>query len=339
MLSPLISVIIPAYNRAQVIGTALDSVASQDYSDVEIIVIDDGSSDADELRHVMDVFRENSGIPVTLVHQENTGPGGARAHGLRLSRGRFIQYLDSDDMLLPEAFRRHVEALESNPDAVMAYGITMVEQPDGSRTERKFARNYVPDFLEATLQWRRWNTSNPLWRYPGEDWRNKTWWSDAATNQDFVHDVRVACHNQQMVFVPEPSMLYRVVTDDRRSTERGVRITETRFLTMTEARSAMTEAGLMGNPRYGRFFAERCFFEAIQAAKYGCWDISVQLSDWALMHFPGPMLKAEALVEVVAMRAFRQLGISLRISTGALKRLFRLHKRLHSVELHLNRTP
>ena len=281
---PLVSIIIPTYNRAHVISGALNSLLYQQYPHTEIIVVDDGSRDTDALVGVIRDFRRRFAGELTLVHRKNTGPGGARAHGLRLSKGHYIQYLDSDDVLLPGAIKRHVTALEAHPNAAVAYGITLEEQPDGTRVERMFARDYVPDLLEATLQWRRWNTSNPLWHYPGDDWRARKWWSDAATNEDFVHDVRVACMNQRMVFIPEPAMLYRILTGDRRSTKRGQSITKARFLPMMEVRQAIEDAGLMHQPRYALFFAERCLFEAVQAGKYGCWKeiFSLQIGRWPI---------------------------------------------------------
>jgi hypothetical protein len=108
---------------------------------------------------------------------------------------------------------------------------------------------------------------------------------------------------------------------------------------MMEVRQAIEDAGLMHQPRYALFFAERCLFEAVQAGKYGCWKESIQFADWALAHFPGSVLKTQALAAAVATRAFHHFGISPRITTTLLIRLFKMHKRLHPVSLHLHRVP
>jgi glycosyltransferase involved in cell wall biosynthesis len=93
--NPLISVIIPTYNRATYVPAALESVWTQDYQPLEIIIIDDGSSDnTPEIMAGLDKR-------VTYVRQENQGPAAARNHGLQISHGEVIAFLDSDDLWPP----------------------------------------------------------------------------------------------------------------------------------------------------------------------------------------------------------------------------------------------
>lgn len=105
---PVVSIIMPAYNTAQYIGEALDSVLAQTFSDYEVIVINDGSPDTKELERVLAPYRER----IVYLKQENRGTSAARNTGLRASRGRFIALLDSDDMWEPEYLATHVEVLE-----------------------------------------------------------------------------------------------------------------------------------------------------------------------------------------------------------------------------------
>ena len=110
-----ISVVIPNYNREQYIGATLESILSQTKVPEEIIVIDDGSTDASE-----DVVRSYE-PHVRLIKQSNQGPGAARNHGLKLATGEFIQFFDSDDLLTENKLETQAKALTSS-GADMAYG-------------------------------------------------------------------------------------------------------------------------------------------------------------------------------------------------------------------------
>ena len=109
---PLVSVIIPTYNRAQMLRQAVDSALEQDYPRTEILVIDDGS--ADETPIMLADYEDR----IRFFRQENTGVSAARNLGIRASRGELIAFLDSDDYWLPgklaiqaDWFLRHPGAL------------------------------------------------------------------------------------------------------------------------------------------------------------------------------------------------------------------------------------
>lgn len=106
-MPPVVSVIIPTYNRSNLLREAIESVLRQTYRDVEIIVVDDGSTDDTPV-----VVRSLSG-PIRYLFQENRGRSAARNHGLEESRGRYILFLDSDDLLLPHALELLVTQLET----------------------------------------------------------------------------------------------------------------------------------------------------------------------------------------------------------------------------------
>jgi glycosyltransferase involved in cell wall biosynthesis len=100
---PLVSVIIPTHNRADVLGRAVASVLAQAWTDFELIVIDDGSTD-----HTAAVLAEFDDPRLTGMHQENKGVSAARNLGIRASSGRFIALLDSDDYWLPGKLARQL---------------------------------------------------------------------------------------------------------------------------------------------------------------------------------------------------------------------------------------
>ena len=105
---PLVSVIIPAYNREQTIGRAIRSVLNQTFQDFEIIVVDDGSTDG--AKAVVDGF----GDPRIryLHHERNRGAAAARNTGIRAARGEYLAFLDSDDEWLPEKTKLQIALLE-----------------------------------------------------------------------------------------------------------------------------------------------------------------------------------------------------------------------------------
>jgi GT2 family glycosyltransferase len=108
---PRVSVIIPTYNRGWIIREAIDSVMVQDYRDFELIVVDDGSTD--NTPDILDSFRDE----IRVLRQENQGVSAARNRGLAAASGRFIAFLDSDDLWLPQKLLRQVEFFNKNPDA------------------------------------------------------------------------------------------------------------------------------------------------------------------------------------------------------------------------------
>lgn len=114
--APLVSVIITAYNSEATIGQAIESFRNQNLADREIIVVDDGSSDG--TRRAIASY----GDTVRLICQENGGSARARNQGIRNARGRYVTFLDGDDVALPERLGRQVAALEARPEVGLVYG-------------------------------------------------------------------------------------------------------------------------------------------------------------------------------------------------------------------------
>lgn len=113
---PLVSVIVPAYNCAQFLPEALDSILSQHYPNLEIIVVDDGSSDGSAEN------AEAYGSPVTVIRQKNQGPAAARNRGVRESHGEYLAFLDGDDVWLPGKLLAQMEYFASHKDVGIVYG-------------------------------------------------------------------------------------------------------------------------------------------------------------------------------------------------------------------------
>ena len=113
---PPISVIVPLYELAPFIAEALQSILDQDYEPLEIIVVDDGSSDGGD--NIAAAF----GPPVRLVRQAHGGIGKARNHGLRLATGDLVAFLDADDQYAPGKLTRQVSILQADRSVDLVSG-------------------------------------------------------------------------------------------------------------------------------------------------------------------------------------------------------------------------
>src|SRR5215813_3489651 len=110
-----VSVIIPTYNRADLIGETIESVLKQTFDDFEIIIVDDGSTDA-----TGEVVRKFDG-PIKYLYQDNRGRSCARNRGFEASSGDYVCFLDSDDVLKPMMIERQVSLLDSNSNLGFVY--------------------------------------------------------------------------------------------------------------------------------------------------------------------------------------------------------------------------
>ena len=162
----LVSVIIPTHNRSQLLKEAMGSVYSQTYRPIEMIVVDDGSTDctAETVKEWADNCVADNHFKLHYFHQENSGAQVARNHGLIVSRGEFIQFLDSDDLLLRKKLENQVDALQKGgKDYVYSYTIVV-----DNRDTIKYTRGIgiAPEECQgkAFIASHLWHTNSPLFR-------------------------------------------------------------------------------------------------------------------------------------------------------------------------------
>ncbi|WP_414754905.1 glycosyltransferase family 2 protein [Anabaena sp. CCY 9910] len=125
--SPTISVIIPAYNCEATIKETIESVLRQSFSDFELIVINDGSQD-----NTLDVVSQIQDSRIKIFSFENAGGNISRNRGLNISQGKFISFLDADDIWMPDKLKSQLEALYKNPGFHVAYSWTDYIDKDGN---------------------------------------------------------------------------------------------------------------------------------------------------------------------------------------------------------------
>lgn len=123
---PLFSIIIPVYNTVEYLPCCIDSILGQDFTDFELILVDDGSSDGSE--KLCDDYHLRDGR-IRCIHQQNAGVSSARNAGLASARGRFIWFCDSDDTAIGGALEAIARCIEETSPAMVAFA---VEQVDGT---------------------------------------------------------------------------------------------------------------------------------------------------------------------------------------------------------------
>jgi hypothetical protein len=147
MTPPLVSVIIPCYNSARYLAETIASALGQTYPRIEVIVIDDGSTD--------DTPGIARSFPVTYLYQANCGVSAARNKGIFRSRGKYVLFLDHDDRLLPEAVATGVRLLEEHPECAVAVGEHRYIGADGTElgysNKRAAGRDHYLMLLEGNF--------------------------------------------------------------------------------------------------------------------------------------------------------------------------------------------
>ncbi len=220
MSPPTVSVVIPSFNHGRFIGRAVDSVLGSSFTDLELVIVDDGSTD--DTLQVLRPYRTRPGVRVRT--QENRGAHAALNVGLSLAEGRLLFVLNSDDAYHPERIRRLVDLFSEDSRVVLAASwIEVIDATDGSLGVKRGQHNMppwpppsagpllsqIPDLELALLETNFVSTtSNVAFRRSLLD----------EAGLDFLplrytHDwefILAACHHGRLALVEEPLVRYRV---------------------------------------------------------------------------------------------------------------------------------
>ncbi|BAY84900.1 putative glycosyl transferase [Calothrix parasitica NIES-267] len=201
-----ISVIIPVFNGAATIEETINSILNQTFKDIEIIIINDGSTDA-----TLEIIEKISDTRIKIFSYPNAGLSASRNRGISQAKGEYISFIDADDLWTPDKLESQWQALQENPQAAVAYSWTnyIDESSKFLKSGRRikvngdaFSKLLVTNFLE--------NGSNPLIRKTALE---KVGGFDeslsAAEDKDMW--LRLAIY-QEFICVEEPQILYRTST-------------------------------------------------------------------------------------------------------------------------------
>lgn len=213
--TPLVTVITPTFNRASFLDETIQSVLSQAYPNLEYLVLDDGSSD-----NTKDVVAKYLASGVTYIQHPNMGETRTVNKGFTLAKGEIVVAVNSDDPLLPGAIHKAVEALEKNPDALVAY-------PDWVEIDSQFRVLKTIRLPEYTL--RNMLAKINLGMGPGTFIRRRVFEEVGLRDVDFRYAgdldywYRVALHGR-LLHIPALIATHRVHPDAASSAARGARM-------------------------------------------------------------------------------------------------------------------
>lgn len=207
----LISVIIPAYNAEKYIEETLDSVLSQTYQNWECIVVDDGSTD-NSAELILSYCKIDSRF--RYYKQKNAGPSKARNLGLENASGVFIQYLDADDVLLPQRFQIMLEKYVHTQEKKILYSDLLIGEScdifSTSKFKTKTTLGHEVDFKSMYL-----NFGNKLSFIPGcilfhrDALLNVKWNESLSNSEDWDYYLQITKQGFSFVNIPEPLFVYR----------------------------------------------------------------------------------------------------------------------------------
>jgi glycosyltransferase involved in cell wall biosynthesis len=272
----LVSTIIPVHNRGAMLRAAVASVLAQTYRPIEIIVVDDESTD-DTPAVIESLAREHPEL--RGLRRANGGPGLARETGRMDARGEFIQYLDSDDLLLPRKFEQQVAAFRERPDCGVAYGIVRYRNANGDEIACDWKpANQIQEYLFPSLLIARWwETVSPLFRRLVTDAAGP--WTAMRLEEDWEYDARVAALGVKLAFVNEIVAEHRDHTDARLS--RGAALDPARLRERARSHELIAQHAKRGGVPAGaaemQTFARELFHIARQCGAAGLAEESRRL--------------------------------------------------------------
>ena len=277
----LVSTIIPVHNRAALLREAVASVLAQTYRPIEVVVVDDGSTD--DTPAAADALAAAHPDSIRVLHQSNTGAGLAREAGRQVAKGEFIQYLDSDDVLLPEKFTLQVGGLRAEPQCGAAYGYTRYRHADGQLEPQpwKGSGQRVDVMFPAFLKSRWWDTPTPLYRASVCDAAGP--WTDLRLEEDWEYDCRIASLGTKLHF--SEAYVAEVRDHDQGRLCRGEALDPARLRHRARAHGLIhahaTRAGIGPDVPEMQHFARELFLLARQCGAAGLDVESRQLFDTA----------------------------------------------------------
>jgi glycosyltransferase involved in cell wall biosynthesis len=285
---------------------AIESVLAQTYRPIEILVVDDGSTD--ETPAVLASLEASNPGVIRVLRSERRGPGLAREVGRRAARGEFLQYLDSDDWLLPEKFAAQVQLLRERPECGIAYGVTRFVDAEGAvLTEAsKWTGRELEFLFPGLLVQRWWHTSTPLYRRAVSDAAGE--WP-ARRPEDWDLEARMGAARVRLAYAPVPVSCHRDHPDAGRVTSGNAESylrDEAWFLPRLHA--CAVRAGVPAEAPEMRHLSRWAFMRARQLGALGEPELATQLLTLAITTAGTATAQMRLIRTMAAMAGWRMTG-------------------------------
>lgn len=220
--NPLVSVLVPLYNAKDYLAECLDSIIHQTYKNIEVIIINDGSTDC-SLSIAMDYANKYEWIKV--YSQQNSGASSARNKAFSFAKGDYIQYLDSDDFLSPDKIALQMQELSMEQDSTLCFGKCARFEKNNHKIDQKtlkINKDYTdPCSLLETM----WLTGEVIYPHAYLTHRSlieasKGWNEELSNNDDGEFFARIILLSSKIIFVSNSISYYR--TDAPNSLSKGI---------------------------------------------------------------------------------------------------------------------
>lgn len=273
------SVIIPAYNAAKFLRQAIESVLGQTLKEIEIIVVDDGSTDETPL------VAASFGDKIRYYRQENGGTASARNCGLKRATGEFVAFLDADDyFVLPEKLERQLAVIKRSENCGIVTSGWMNVAADGTLIERREPWRYAPDLsLKNLLTWHPFLPSVLLFRRAALE---KVGGSDPEVSviEDFDVVVRVILAGFTASWLPEVTAAYRLHDSNKTGNLRELETDTEKYLAKLFARPDLPPDVKEIERKFRMSSRVRLAFKYFEAREFGemkrCLAASLEYADF-----------------------------------------------------------
>lgn len=212
MTAPLVTLIIPVYNAAEYLKECLNSVQAQTYPNFEALLVNDGSTDSSA-----DICRgyAETDSRFVLIDKPNTGVSDSRNHALELARGKYLQFLDSDDWLTPDATEALVHAAEcTGADLVLAHfyrvvGDRMAQRGHIKKEQVLTRQEFAAEMMKAPANYYYGVLWNKLYRRSIVEANRLRFPTDVSWCEDFLFNLTYIEHVRLVSVLPKPVYYYR----------------------------------------------------------------------------------------------------------------------------------
>ena len=248
MTLPAISIIIPTWNRCELLQQTLDSIQRQTFQDWEALVIDDGSNDSTEEK-VQEISQLDSRIKYLKRICTNAGACACRNEGTELSQGKYIIYLDSDDCLAPWLLENRWREMEKNSDLDFAIfpGVLFRHQPGDMKLlwNADTEENDLDRFLKLEAPWQ---TTSPIWRR--SSLVKLAWNEELPSLQDWDFHLRAVILNLKYDRFSPPDFFWRIPREESISRKsKSVEHPKAYERLFSQIQQLLDDAGLLTNYR------------------------------------------------------------------------------------------